>query len=185
MLGAMEVMQGCVHPRAVRKVAPSRKGNRRARAGVQQGHNTGKTEQATGKLHQRTRCEKGKHLPPSPMMHTVKAKVQPPYALYMWCMLAWKCRKSMLSEWGRGEALWVQTSTSWSCSLQLFAYLVTHTFRRIEADKARAPSDVHNGDGGDDTVVHSAGQPSGPAHSSDKQQRTAHTALWSLHNARV
>ena len=26
---------------------------------------------------------------------TVNANVQPPYALYMWCMLAWKCRKSM------------------------------------------------------------------------------------------
>ena len=65
------------------------------------------------------------------------------------------------------------------------AHSVTHTFSRVEANKARAPSDVHNGDGGDDTVVHSAGQPSGPAHSSDKQQRTAHTALWSLHNACV
>ena len=41
-------------------------------------------------------------LPHPTLMHTVKAKVQPPYALYMWCMLAWKCRKSMLSEWGGG-----------------------------------------------------------------------------------
>ena len=125
-------------------------------------------------------------LPHPTLMHTVKAKVQPPYALYMWCMLAWKCRKSMLSEWGRGGGGIVGTKVDvMELQLQRLVNNATHTFSRAEANKARAPSDVHNGDGGDDTVVHSAGQPSGPAHSSDKQQRTAHTALWSLHNAGV